>query len=103
MYKIKKEDIVQVTKGKDKGKKGRVLKIYSAANKALVEGVNMVKKHKRQTRQDQQGGVVSIELPISISNIMVVCKNCSQPARIGFKALADGTKARFCKSCNEAI
>jgi len=103
MYKIKREDTVQVTKGKDAGKKGRVLKIYAANNKALVEGVNMVKKHKRQTRQDQQGGVVSIELPISISNLMVLCKNCSRPARIGIKVLADGTKSRFCKSCNEVI
>lgn len=103
MYKIRREDTVQVIKGKDAGKKGRVLKIFSASNKALVEGINMAKKHKRQTRQDQQGGIVSIELPISISNLMFSCKNCGRPARVGFKVLADGSKSRFCKSCNEAI
>jgi len=103
MYKLKREDTVEVIKGKDAGKKGRVLKILSAKNKALVEGVNMVKKHRRQTQQNQQGGIVSIELPISISNLMVLCKNCNKPARIGFKVLADGTKSRFCKSCDGVI
>jgi len=103
MYKIRREDTVEVIKGKDAGKKGRVLKIFAEKNKALVEGINMVKKHKRQSRQDQQGGIVSIELPISISNLMLLCKNCGKPSRVGFKNLTDGTKSRFCKSCNEVI
>jgi len=104
MYKIKKFDTVQAIKGKDKGKKGKVLRILPELNKALVERVNMVKKHKRQTRQDQPGGIVSVELPIAISNIMLVCSRCNRPARVGFKInQADGSKVRFCKSCKEVI
>ncbi len=103
MYKIRRDDTVQAIKGKDVGKKGRVIKIFSENNKALVEGINTVKKHRRQTRQDQQGGIVSIEMPISISNLMLLCKHCAKPVRVGFKVLKDGTKSRFCKACNEVI
>jgi len=99
MHKIKQGDTVQAIKGKDAGKKGRVLRIIRDKNKALVEGVNMIKKHKRQTRQDQAGGIISIEAPINISNLMLVCKLCNRPARVGFKMLEDGTKSRFCKAC----
>lgn len=103
MQKIRKGDIVQAVKGKDKGKKGKVLRIITEKNRAIVEGLNLVKKHKRQTRQDQQGGIVSIESPIAIANIMLVCKHCNRPARIGFKVNADKTKSRFCKACKEVI
>lgn len=103
MLKIRKEDIVQVIKGKDTGKKGRVLEVIRQKNRALVEGINLVKKHKRQSRQDQQGGIVSIETPISLANIMLLCKHCGRPARIGFKVAPDGTKSRFCKGCKEVI
>ncbi|MCX5714731.1 MAG: 50S ribosomal protein L24 [Candidatus Omnitrophica bacterium] len=103
MLKIRKGDTVHVMKGKDKGKKGRVITIFTENKKALVEGVNMLKKHKRRTRDDQQGGIVSIEAPISVSNLMVECKGCSRPARIGFKVLDNKAKTRYCKVCNEAI
>ena len=103
MYKIRKGDTIQVIKGKDKGKKGRVISIISQTKRALVEGVNQVKKHKRKTRQDQQGGIVNIELPISLSNIMLVCKHCSKPVRVGFSVAADGTKQRVCKVCKEVL
>lgn len=71
--------------------------------RALVEAINLVKKHKRQTRQDQQGGIVSIEAPISIANLMFFCKSCSRPVRLGFSILKDKTKSRICKSCKEAV
>jgi large subunit ribosomal protein L24 len=103
MYKIRKGDTVQITKGKDKGKKGRVLFLLSEGKRALVEGLNMVKKHKRQTRQDQQGGIVSIETPINISNLQFVCKHCNRAVRLGFSVLKDGTKTRICKNCKEPI
>jgi len=103
MNKIRKGDIVQVTKGKDKGKKGKVIQVLSATKRALVEGINLAKKHKRQTRQDQQGGIVSIEMPIAVSNIMLVCKNCNKPSRIGFVVSKDGIKSRLCRVCKEAI
>ncbi len=103
MLKIKKNDIVQATKGKDRGKKGKVLEILPDGLRALVEGINLVKKHKRKTQQDQQGGVISIESSISVSNLMLFCKHCNHPTRIGFKVLEDKTKPRSCKSCKETL
>lgn len=103
MLKLKKNDLIQVIKGDDKGKKGKVLKILPGAKRVIVEGVNLVKKHKRKTQQDQQGGIVSIELPINIANIMILCKRCNQPVRVGFKTLNDGSKYRICKGCAEAL
>lgn len=103
MQKIKKNDIVYVIKGKDKGKKGKVINVIKGTKRALVEGLNLAKKHKRQSRQDQKGGIISIEMPISISNLMVICKSCSKPSRLGVAVLKDGTKSRFCKACKEAL
>ena len=103
MFKIRRGDTVQVMKGKDKGKKGKVITILTDKSKALVEGINLAKKHKRRTSQDQQGGIVSIEVPVAFANLMVVCKNCNRPSRTGFKSLADGTKSRFCKACKEVL
>jgi len=103
MQKIRKNDIIQVVTGKDKGKKGKVVQVLPIAGRALVEGINLAKKHKRQSRQDQQGGIVSIEMPIAIANIMLVCKHCDRPTRVGFSILKDGTKTRVCKSCKEAV
>jgi len=103
MLKIKKGDIVQVVKGKDRGKQGKVLIISLAKRKALVEGVNLVKKHQRQTRQDQKGGIVSVEAFIALANIMVFCKGCNKPARVGFIANKDNTKSRICKTCKGVL
>ncbi|MFH1354563.1 MAG: 50S ribosomal protein L24 [Candidatus Omnitrophota bacterium] len=99
MQKIKQGDLVQVIKGRDTGKKGKVLDILPGAKLALIEGINFVKKHKRQTRQDQQGGIVSIEAPISLSNLAIFCKQCNGSTRVGFMILKDGTKSRICRSC----
>ncbi len=103
MFKIRRGDTVQVISGKDKGKKGNIIKIFRRENRALVQGINLFKKHKRKTRQDQQGGIVTIESPINISNLMFFCKHCSAPRRIGFAVNKDGTKNRFCKTCKEAM
>jgi len=103
MLKLKKGDTIRVVKGKDKGKTGKILAIYLSVGRALIEGINLAKKHKRQTRQEEKGGIVSIEMPISISNIALVCKNCSRQARVGFTILKDGTKARICKACKEVL
>jgi len=103
MQKIKKSDIVQITKGKDKGKQGKVISIVKGGSCAIVEGLNLFKKHKRQGRQDQKGGIISIEMPVSVSNLMIFCKHCSKPSRVGIMILKDGTKSRFCKSCKEAL
>lgn len=103
MFKIRQGDTIKVIKGKDVGKTGKVIRILPARNKAIVEGINLVKKHKRQTRQDQPAGVVAIEAPISIANLMFLCKHCNRASRVGIKALGDGTKSRYCKACNEVI
>lgn len=103
MLKIKRGDTVQVIKGKDSGKKGKVLFLSHESGRALVEGINLVKKHKRQTKQDQQGGIVSIEAPLNIGNIMLFCPGCNHPVRVGFTVLKDKTKTRFCKSCKVSI
>ena len=103
MLKIRKGDTVQVVKGKDRGKKGKVLLVLTGNNRALVEGLNLVKKSRRRTQQDQQGGISSIEAPISLANLMILCKNCNQAVRVGFSVLKDGGKARICKNCREII
>jgi len=104
MFKIKKDDIIQVIKGKDRGKKGKVLEVfYGTTGRAIVEGINLIKKHKRATREDQKGGIISVEAPISIANLMYLCKHCNRPVRLGFSVLRDGTKSRICRSCKEAV
>lgn len=103
MYKIKKGDTVQVTTGKDKGKKGKVISLMAGNTRALVEAINLVKKARRQTQQNQQGGIVSIEAPISISNLMLICKSCNKPTRIGFRIAKDGRKERICKRCQGVL
>ena len=104
MANVKKNDIVKILAGRDSGKTGKVLTIYPKKMKALVQGINMVKKHsRRQSNDQQQGGIVHKESFIDISNLMVVCQKCSKPTRIGFNNLSDGTKVRICKKCREII
>ena len=101
--KIRKEDNVLVIAGKDKGKKGKVRFVYPDNNRALIEGVNMIKTHSRVSRQVKQAGLIEREAPIAISNVMLICTRCNKPARVGFKILEDGQKVRICRSCKEAI
>jgi len=103
MLKIKKNDMVQAIKGKDKGKQGKILNLTADGKRAMVEGINLVKKHKRQSRQDQKGGIISIEAPISVANLMLVCKACTKPVRVGFSIAKDGVKTRICKVCKEVV
>ena len=103
MLKIKRNDIVQVISGKDINKKGKVLRLFPNYNRAIVEGINLVKKHKRRTQQDQQAGISQVPSSIHLSNLMPICKNCNKPTRVGFIILADGTKSRICKKCKEPL
>jgi large subunit ribosomal protein L24 len=100
--KIKRGDRVVVTTGRDKGKKGEVMKVMAEENRALVSGVNMVKRHQRQT-QKLQGGIVSKESPINLSNIAHADPKDGSPTRIGWKVLNDGRKVRFAKKSGEVI
>jgi len=103
MLSIRKNDTVKVLAGKDKGKVGKVLRVYPQRNRAIVQGVNFVKKHMRQRKQDQQAGIVHQEATINITNLMLVCKRCNRATRIGVDVLGDGTKVRHCKRCNEVL
>lgn len=103
MLSIKKNDTVKVLAGKDKGKSGKVLKVYPSVNRAIVQGINFAIKHKRKTRQDDQGGIMHKESPINISNLAVVCKGCNRPTRVGMDILSDGSKVRFCRKCKEVL
>jgi large subunit ribosomal protein L24 len=101
---IKKNDMVYVLSGKDRGKTGKVLKVLVDKNKAIVEGLNYIQKHTRPNPQKNvKGGILPKESPIHISNLMVVCKRCNKRARIGFNVMPDGRKARICKNCNELL
>ena len=107
-FKLKKEDTVQIIAGKDKGKRGRVLKILRAKDRVVVEGLNMVKKAKRRRGQQDRGGIIEIEAAVHASNVMILCKKCG-PTRIGYKlgALDAKTgkpvKTRLCRKCGEAL
>ena len=103
MLNIKKDDTVKVLAGKDKGKTGKVLKVFPADDRAIVQGVNFAVKHKRKSRQDDQGGIIHKESPINISNLTVMCKGCNRPARAGMDILGDGSKVRYCKKCKEVL
>ena len=103
MQKIKKNDMVHVLAGKDRGKSGKVFRVMAGDGRALVEGINYVKKHMRKTKENQQGGIVQKESPIDLSNLSLFCKTCNKPAHVGMHELADGTKSRYCKKCKEVL
>lgn len=100
-YKLRKEDLVQVMAGKDKGKQGKILKIDGEKGRVIVAGINMVKKAMKKKSQTDRGGIVELEAPLHISNVMIVCKKCG-PVRIGYKLEGD-TKRRVCRKCGEVL
>ena len=101
---IKKNDLVYVLSGKDRGKTGKVLKVYLEKQKAVVEGINFIQKHTRPNPQKNvKGGILPKESPIHISNLMVVCKRCNKHARVGVSIIQNNRKARICKNCNELL
>ncbi|MDR1388879.1 MAG: 50S ribosomal protein L24 [Treponema sp.] len=106
-FKIRKEDTVEIIAGKDKGKRGRILRILRAKDRVLVEGLNMVKKTMRRKNQQDRGGIADIESPIHASNVMIVCKKCG-PTRIGYKITEAAAgkkplKTRVCRKCGEVL
>jgi large subunit ribosomal protein L24 len=90
---------VEVIAGNDRGQKSRVIKVDRATGKAIVEGVNRVKKHIRRSQKHPQGGVLSKEMPVQLSNLKYVCESCGSGTRLGARFLADGGKERYCKKC----
>ena len=100
---IKKDDLVVVLSGKDKGTQGKVLSVIPSESKVVVEGVNVATKHKKATSQTEQGGIVKKEAPIYACKVQRVCPKCNKPTRPAHKLLADGKKVRVCKKCGAEI
>ncbi len=100
---IKKNDTVLVISGKDRGKKGKVRRAAPKSGRVVVEGLNMIKRHSRARRAARQAGIVELEAPLHVSNVMLVCDKCKKPVRVGNKTLEDGRKVRFCRACEEPI
>lgn len=100
--KVKKGDKVVVLAGKDKGKRGEVLKMVAGTDRVLVQGVNVIRRHQRQTAA-QQGGIVTREAPVHVSNLALEDPKDGEPTRVGFRTLKDGRKVRFAKRSGEVI
>lgn len=100
---VRKGDTVVVIAGKDRGKSGKVLHVYPLTLKVMVEKINMIKRHTKPNQQNRQGGILEREAPIHLSNVMVYCPACQKPVRVGSKTLADGTRTRVCKQCDQPI
>ena len=100
--KIRRGDTVRVMSGKDRGKEGRILRVFPQEQRVIVEGVNMVKRHLKlraaRGRSGQEGGIISKEAPIQASNVQIVCPSCG-PTRVGYQVFEDGRKSRVCRKC----
>jgi large subunit ribosomal protein L24 len=98
---VKKNDTVMVLAGKDRGRQARVLRVFPVKGRAIVEGVNFMRKHTRANPQRNiKGGILEREASVDASNLMVVCGECGKPARLGHRRLDDGKKVRVCRRCN---
>ena len=102
-FHVRKDDLVQVIAGKEKGKSGKVLKVLPNKNRVVVEKVNFIKRHSRPTGKTRQGGIIQKEAPIHISNVLLLCSKCNRGVRMGKRILEDGKKALVCKKCGELI
>ncbi len=101
---IRRNDNVVVTTGKDRGKRGRVLKVLREKNRVVVEGVNFISRHTKPNPQKNiKGGVMKREAPLHASNVQLVCPECGAPTRIGHKLLGDGRKVRICRKCQGVV
>lgn len=102
-FRIRRDDKVMVTVGKEKGKIGKILRVFPGKQCIIVEKVNMVKRHARPSPTTGKGGIIEKEAPIHISNVMIMCDKCVKPVMVGYRFLEDGRKVRYCKKCGEVI
>ena len=100
---LKKNDKVMVISGKEKGKVGKILKIFSEKDRVIVEKVNYIKRHTRPGGKVSKGGIIEKEAPLHISNVMPICGKCTDPVRVGTQQQADGKTVRICKKCGEIL
>jgi len=102
-FHIKSGDTVYVNAGRERGKTGKVIKMLPEKEKAVIEGLGIVKRHTRPSQRDPRGGIIEKEAGIHISNLMLYCKRCSSPTRVGRRRVEDGGYVRYCKKCGEEI
>ncbi len=102
-YHIKKDDFVQVIAGRDRGKRGKVLRVFPQDGRIMVEKIQMIKRHTRATQQRQQAGIIEREGKIHISNVMLICAKCDRGVRIGHRVLENDKKVRVCRRCDEVL
>ncbi len=102
-FRIRRDDKVMVTVGKEKGKIGKILRVFPGKQCIIVEKVNMVKRHARPSPTTGKGGIIEKEAPIHIANVMIMCDKCVKPVMVGYRFLEDGRKVRYCKKCGEVI
>lgn len=100
---VRRGDTVAVIAGRERGKRGKVLRVLRDSGRVLVEHVNMIKKHQRPTQKLRQGGIIEREGPLALSNVLLVCAACGKASRAGTKVLTDGRKVRVCKRCGESM
>lgn len=100
---IRKNDMVMVMKGKERGKSGRVIRVYPKKRQLLIEKINFVKRHTRPTSQYKQGGIIEKEAPIAWDNVMLICSKCSKPVKVRHEIIGEGKKVRICKKCGEQL
>jgi large subunit ribosomal protein L24 len=100
---VRKGDMVEVLAGKYRGKRGKVLRVLPLRAAAIVEGVNVIKRHVKPNRKVPQGGIVEKEAPLPVARLMVVCARCGEASRMGRRVLGDGSRVRYCKRCGEQL
>ncbi|MBI3300910.1 MAG: 50S ribosomal protein L24 [Deltaproteobacteria bacterium] len=100
---VKKNDTVMIIAGKERGKIGKVLRVLPAENRAVVERLNLVKRHLKPRGPQSPGGILEKEAPLHLSNLMPMCERCNAPVRVGSRRLDDGSKARVCRRCGELL
>ncbi len=100
-FHIKKNDLVMVVSGKEKGKSGRILRVLPEKEKVIVEKINFVKRHARPHGKQRQGGILEKEAPLHLSNVMLLCAKCNKPVRVGHQIVEGDKKARYCRKCGE--
>jgi large subunit ribosomal protein L24 len=103
MANIRRDDTVMVIAGKDRGKSGKVNRVIREKDRVVVAGVNIATKHVKNRPGIRQAGIIHVEAPLHISNVMLLCPHCAKPTRVGHRFQEDGTKVRVCKRCNEVI
>ena len=100
---VRRGDLVGVITGRERGKRGKVLRVLSEKGRVVVEHVNMIKRHQRPTQKLRQGGIIEREGPLAVSNVLPICPRCDKPTRVAHSTLEDGRRVRVCKHCGEQI